>query len=216
MRGWPTSSPIGPRFDDAFAHLALLAPQSGRGLTTLLPTSPATDHPVSSTLSWTIHSWHARCYLLAAWRVRPRASPRRCTSARTCISAPPAGTRPVRRPGHASPGRDNRARGSVASWAPSPAGGGSSRTMDVILWMLLVACATTTYFYSSTCTAPWLPGPLYYWVYTLYSLRFHIRSRLGQWHGHQSTTLTSLFYKNLYWKVIYVYSYKSNFQDKSF
>jgi hypothetical protein len=31
-----------------------------------------------------------------------------------------------------------------------------------------------------------------------YSLRFHIRSRLGQRHGHQSTTLTSLFYNNLY------------------
>jgi hypothetical protein len=48
-----------------------------------------------------------------------------------------------------------------------------------------------------------------------YSLRFHIRSRLGQRHGHQSTTLTSLFCKNLYWKVIYVYFYESNFQDKS-
>jgi hypothetical protein len=48
-----------------------------------------------------------------------------------------------------------------------------------------------------------------------YSLRFHIRSHLGQRHDHQSTTLTSLFYKNLYWKVIYVYSYESNFQDKS-
>jgi hypothetical protein len=31
-----------------------------------------------------------------------------------------------------------------------------------------------------------------------YSLRFRIRSRLGQQHGHQSTTLTSLFYKNIY------------------
>jgi hypothetical protein len=29
--------------------------------------------------------------------------------------------------------------------------------------------------------------------------------------GHQSTTLTSLFYKNLYWKVIYVYPYESKF-----
>jgi hypothetical protein len=48
-----------------------------------------------------------------------------------------------------------------------------------------------------------------------YSLRFHIRSHLGQRHGHQSTTLTSLFYKNIYSKVIYVYSYESNFQDKS-
>jgi hypothetical protein len=35
----------------------------------------------------------------------------------------------------------------------------------------------------------------------LYSLQFHIRSHLGQRHGHQSTTLTSLFYENLYWKV---------------
>jgi hypothetical protein len=42
-----------------------------------------------------------------------------------------------------------------------------------------------------------------------------LRSCLGQRHGHQSTTLTSLFYKNLYWKVIYVYSYESNFQNKS-
>jgi hypothetical protein len=47
------------------------------------------------------------------------------------------------------------------------------------------------------------------------SLRFRIRSRLGQRHGHQNTTLTSLFYKNICWKVIYVYSYESNFQDKS-
>jgi hypothetical protein len=50
--------------------------------------------------------------------------------------------------------------------------------------------------------------------YVTYSLRFIIRSRLGQRHGHQSTTLTSLFYKNLYWKVIYVYPNESNFQDK--
>jgi hypothetical protein len=48
-----------------------------------------------------------------------------------------------------------------------------------------------------------------------YSLRFHIRSCLGQQDDHQSTTLTSLFCKNLYWKVIHVYSYESNFQDKS-
>jgi hypothetical protein len=47
------------------------------------------------------------------------------------------------------------------------------------------------------------------------TLRFHIRSHLGQRHGYQSTTLTSLFYKNIYWKVIYVYSYESNFQEKS-
>jgi hypothetical protein len=42
-----------------------------------------------------------------------------------------------------------------------------------------------------------------------------IRSRLEQRHGHQSTTLTSLLYKNIYWKVIYVYSYENNFQYKS-
>jgi hypothetical protein len=48
-----------------------------------------------------------------------------------------------------------------------------------------------------------------------YSLRVHIRSCLRQRHGHQSATLTSLFYKNIYWKVIYVYSYESSFQDKS-
>jgi hypothetical protein len=57
-------------------------------------------------------------------------------------------------------------------------------------------------------------APLFYTT-IIYSLRFPIRSRLGQRHGHQSTTLTYLFYKNLYWKVIYVYSYESNFQDKS-
>jgi hypothetical protein len=33
------------------------------------------------------------------------------------------------------------------------------------------------------------------------------RSRLGQQHGLQNTTLTSLFYKNIYRKVIYVYFY---------
>jgi hypothetical protein len=49
----------------------------------------------------------------------------------------------------------------------------------------------------------------------LYSLRFHIRSRLGQRHSHQNTILTSLLYKNIYWKVIYVYSYENYFQDKS-
>jgi hypothetical protein len=48
----------------------------------------------------------------------------------------------------------------------------------------------------------------------MYSLCFPIRSRLGQRHGHQSTSLTSLFYKNIYWKVIYVYSYESNFEDE--
>jgi hypothetical protein len=28
------------------------------------------------------------------------------------------------------------------------------------------------------------------------------------------TTSTSIFYENIYWKVIYVYPYESNFQDK--
>jgi hypothetical protein len=46
-----------------------------------------------------------------------------------------------------------------------------------------------------------------------YSSRFTIRSRLWQ---RQSTTLTSIFYKNIYCKVIYVYSYESNFQDKNY
>jgi hypothetical protein len=32
----------------------------------------------------------------------------------------------------------------------------------------------------------------------LYAPPFHVRSRLGKRHCHQSTTLTSLFYKNLY------------------
>jgi hypothetical protein len=44
----------------------------------------------------------------------------------------------------------------------------------------------------------------------LHFLWFRIRSRLQQRHRYQSTTLTSLFYKN-----IYIYSYESNFQDKS-
>jgi hypothetical protein len=52
-------------------------------------------------------------------------------------------------------------------------------------------------------------------THIIYSLRFPIRSRLGQRHGHYSITLTSLFCKNIYWKVIYVYSRESNFQDKS-
>jgi hypothetical protein len=46
-----------------------------------------------------------------------------------------------------------------------------------------------------------------------YSLQFHIRSRLV------SDTITKVqlyfFYKSLYWKVIYVYFYESNFQNKS-
>jgi hypothetical protein len=49
----------------------------------------------------------------------------------------------------------------------------------------------------------------------LYSLRFGKRSRLGQRHGLQNTTLTSFFYKNIYWKVIYVYFYENGFQNKS-
>jgi hypothetical protein len=48
-----------------------------------------------------------------------------------------------------------------------------------------------------------------------YSFRTRKGSRFGQWHGLQITTLTSCFYKNIYWKVIYVYSYESIFQDKS-
>jgi hypothetical protein len=40
------------------------------------------------------------------------------------------------------------------------------------------------------------------------------KSCLRQRHGLQNTTLTSLFYKNNYWKVIYVYFY-DNFQNKS-
>jgi hypothetical protein len=47
---------------------------------------------------------------------------------------------------------------------------------------------------------------------TIYSIPYR---SLGQRHGHQSTSLTSLSYKNLYWKVIYVYSYGNNFQNKS-
>jgi hypothetical protein len=44
------------------------------------------------------------------------------------------------------------------------------------------------------------------WCATIitYSLWFPIRSRLGQRHGHQSTTLTSLFYKNIIEK-LYMY-----------
>jgi hypothetical protein len=49
----------------------------------------------------------------------------------------------------------------------------------------------------------------------LYSLRSGKRSRLGQGHGLQSTTLTSLFLKNIYWKVIYVYFYEKDFRNKS-
>ena len=48
-----------------------------------------------------------------------------------------------------------------------------------------------------------------------YSLHTHKVSRLEQRHSLQNTTLTSYFYKNIYWKVIYVYFYESIFQDKS-
>jgi hypothetical protein len=53
-------------------------------------------------------------------------------------------------------------------------------------------------------------------LFQTYSLRIGFRSRLGQRHGLQNTTLTSCFYKkNIYEKVIYVYFYESIFQDKS-
>jgi hypothetical protein len=48
-----------------------------------------------------------------------------------------------------------------------------------------------------------------------YSLWFGKRSRLGQRHDLQNITLTSLFYKNIYRKVIYVYFYENDFQNKS-
>jgi hypothetical protein len=48
-----------------------------------------------------------------------------------------------------------------------------------------------------------------------YSLHIGKRSRFGQQHGLQRITLTSYFYKNIYLKVIFVYFYKSIFQDKS-
>jgi hypothetical protein len=44
-----------------------------------------------------------------------------------------------------------------------------------------------------------------------YSLQDGKRSRFGQRYGLQSITLTSYFYKNIYWKVIYVYFYESIF-----
>jgi hypothetical protein len=49
---------------------------------------------------------------------------------------------------------------------------------------------------------------------SIYSLRFDKISRLWQRHSLQNTTLTSLFYKNIYWKVIYVYFYENDFQNK--
>jgi uncharacterized protein YbbC (DUF1343 family) len=49
----------------------------------------------------------------------------------------------------------------------------------------------------------------------MYSLRFHIRSHLEQRHGHQSTTFTSLFYKNFVGKLYMYILMKVFFQDKS-
>ena len=51
-------------------------------------------------------------------------------------------------------------------------------------------------------------------IILVYSLRTKKGSRFGQWYDFQNTTLT-FFYKNIYWKVIYVYFYESIFQDKS-
>jgi hypothetical protein len=48
----------------------------------------------------------------------------------------------------------------------------------------------------------------------VYSNWFGKRSRLGQRYGLQNITLTSLFY-NFFRKVIYVYFYENDFQDKS-
>jgi hypothetical protein len=48
-----------------------------------------------------------------------------------------------------------------------------------------------------------------------YSLRFGKRSRLGHRHGLQNTTLTSIFYKNIYLKVAYPYFYENAFQNTS-
>jgi hypothetical protein len=49
----------------------------------------------------------------------------------------------------------------------------------------------------------------------VYFLRFGKRSRLGQRHDLQNRTLTSIFYKNIYLKVAYVYFYENAFQNKS-
>jgi hypothetical protein len=48
-----------------------------------------------------------------------------------------------------------------------------------------------------------------------YSLHTDNSGRFGQRHCLESITLTSYFYKNIYWKVIYVYFYENTFQDKS-
>jgi len=45
-------------------------------------------------------------------------------------------------------------------------------------------------------------------------LHTYKRSRLGQRHGLQSSSLTFCFYKNIYQKVVYVYFYKSIFQSR--
>jgi hypothetical protein len=49
----------------------------------------------------------------------------------------------------------------------------------------------------------------------IYSLWFGKRSCLGQRHDLQNTTLTYLLYKYIYWKVIHVYFYENDFQNKS-
>jgi hypothetical protein len=50
---------------------------------------------------------------------------------------------------------------------------------------------------------------------TTYSLRFGKRSRSGQRHGLQSITLTSLFYKKIFIENLYMYTFKTEFQNKS-
>jgi hypothetical protein len=52
-------------------------------------------------------------------------------------------------------------------------------------------------------------------VKTTYFLHVGKRNCFGQQYGLQSITLTSYFYKNIYLKVVFVYFYKSIFQDKS-
>jgi hypothetical protein len=49
----------------------------------------------------------------------------------------------------------------------------------------------------------------------MYFLRIPIRRRLKQRHSLQNITLTSIFYKNIYQKVIHVHFYENNFQAKS-
>jgi len=50
---------------------------------------------------------------------------------------------------------------------------------------------------------------------TTYSLYIRKESGFGWRHDFQNLTLTSYFYKNIYRKLIYLYFYKSVFQDKS-